>query len=613
MADADVARDYIQSAGEVNDGEGVIAPTEHANASVDDIKKDHNILHTVAITEADEDGRAPTPEEKVTLRHVSAPIPWSSYVVCVVELAERASYYGVSGVFTNFIQRPLPAGGNGAGAPAPGTQASAGALGLGLQTATALVTLFNFLAYVTPMMGGMIADMKLGRLKTLWWGILFGFVGHVLLVIAAIPGVISDGHAIAAFIIGMLILAFATGFIKPCIAPIIADQCPIKTQQVKTLKSGEKVIVDPKVTVETMLHLYYWAVNIGAFFSIATTYSEKRVGFWLAYLTPGIFYLIMPIGLLWVQSRLVLYPPKGAETLDAFKAVKVMWARAGVVTGFKGGDALWDQAKPSVIAKDDSPKAAGLLSRIKWDDKFVDDLRVTVIACKIFLFQPIWALADGGLNSIITNMAGSMTTNGLPNDLLSNFNPISTVVTIPIYNYWLYPTLRKLRFNFSPVRRSYLFGVVIMMISAILQWQVYETSPCGYRATECEVGTGVSPISAWSVLPIYWLQPMGGILISMAYNLTPANMKGLVIAIVFLMSALSSAIVEICSPAFNDPNLIWPFVGIGAANLLAAIANYWFFRDVGAGELDLSNMETQREALTKGDVEAATEKKLAEA
>ena len=62
--------------------------------------------------------------------------------------------------------------------------------------------------------------------------------------------------------------------------------------------------------------------------------------------------------------------------------------------------------------------AALLMSSV---DKFVDDLRVTVIACKIFLFQPIWALADGGLNSIITNMAGSMTTNGLPNDLLSNF------------------------------------------------------------------------------------------------------------------------------------------------------------------------------------------------
>ena len=36
--------------------------------------------------------------------------------------------------------------------------------------------------------------------------------------------------------------------------------------------------------------------------------------------------------------------------------------------------------------------------------------------------------------------------------------------------------------------------MVIMIISAILQWQVYETSPCGYHATECAVGSGVSPI-----------------------------------------------------------------------------------------------------------------------
>lgn len=34
-------------------------------------------------------------------------------------------------------------------------------------------------------------------------------------------------------------------------------------------------------------------------------------------------------------------------------------------------------------------------------------------------------------------------------------------------------------------------------------------------------------------------------------------------AINLFMSALSSAIVEIISPAMTDPNLIWPYVGIG--------------------------------------------------
>lgn len=100
--------------------------------------------------------------------------------------------------------------------------------------------------------------------------------------IAAIPSVINQGHAIAPFILGMISLGFASGFIKPTIAPMIADQSTVKRAAVKTLKSGERVIVDPNATIERMLLLYYWASNLGDFFSIATTYAEKLVGFWLA-------------------------------------------------------------------------------------------------------------------------------------------------------------------------------------------------------------------------------------------------------------------------------------------------------------------------------------------
>lgn len=115
------------------------------------------------------------------------------------------------------------------------------------------------------------------------------------LTIAAIPSVIGAGHAIAPFIISVLVLALATGLIKPCIAPIIADQSPVKIQSIMTLKTGEKVIVDPGTTIQSMLMIYYWAVNVGAFMQVATSYAEKRIGFWLAYLVPGIVYIIMPI------------------------------------------------------------------------------------------------------------------------------------------------------------------------------------------------------------------------------------------------------------------------------------------------------------------------------
>ena len=52
----------------------------------------------------------PTDEERTTLRKVADSIPNVAYWLCCVEFAERASYYGVQTVFSNFIEFPLPAG-----------------------------------------------------------------------------------------------------------------------------------------------------------------------------------------------------------------------------------------------------------------------------------------------------------------------------------------------------------------------------------------------------------------------------------------------------------------------------------------------------------------------
>jgi hypothetical protein len=54
--------------------------------------------------------RSPTDSEKKTLRHVHGTIPWIAFILCIVEFAERASYYGATQVFNNFMQYPLPPG-----------------------------------------------------------------------------------------------------------------------------------------------------------------------------------------------------------------------------------------------------------------------------------------------------------------------------------------------------------------------------------------------------------------------------------------------------------------------------------------------------------------------
>ena len=55
----------------------------------------------------------PTEEELKTLKRVVVPLPYTAYLLCIVEFAERGSYFGCKQVFANFVNNPLPVGGNG--------------------------------------------------------------------------------------------------------------------------------------------------------------------------------------------------------------------------------------------------------------------------------------------------------------------------------------------------------------------------------------------------------------------------------------------------------------------------------------------------------------------
>lgn len=153
----------------------------------------------------------PTPEEASTLRKVADKIPLIAFSLCIVEAAERASYYGAQNVFSNFVQFPLPAGGNGAGAPPRGTQETAGALNMGEQTSTAIVLLFTFLAYVVPVFSGYFADVHIGAFRMIMYGVLLCGVAHIIMICGAIPSLLQSGHAAAPFFISVILLAFGAG------------------------------------------------------------------------------------------------------------------------------------------------------------------------------------------------------------------------------------------------------------------------------------------------------------------------------------------------------------------------------------------------------------------
>lgn len=541
--------------------------------------------------------RVPTEEEALTLRRVLDHLRPAIYSLFIAEFAERASYYSCQGILTNFIQRPLPPGSR-TGAPISNSSSeNAGALNQGLQTANALTLLLQFLAYVIPLYGGYVADTKIGKLKTISIGVAAGFVSHVLFIIAAIPSVIdNEKGALAVTILAIITLAIGTGFIKPNLLPLLMDQYPHSQDVVKVLPSGENVIVDRQKSLERMTLIFYWSINIGAFMQLATSYCARRVGYWLAYFVPIVVYLVIPVVFWWLKTRIAPETIKGSILTNAGRILRVSWERKALVR-IKAGE-FWEWAKPTNMAergriyyntKKQTP--------ITWDDQWVLDIKQTVEACKIFIFFPLYNLADSGIGSVQTSLAGSMKTDGVPNDLFNNFNPLTIIVLIPILDYAVYPLLRKYRIDFKPVYRIF-FGFCLAAASniagAVYQHQVYQTSPCGSYATDC---AETSPISAWRMTSVFILAAASECFANvtayeLAYTRSPPDMKGLVMALFLFTTSISAAISQAVTPALTDPYLVWPQAAIAIAAFVGGVGFLFVFRNLHvkmAEELKIRN------------------------
>lgn len=194
-------------------------------------------------------------------------------MIAFIELAERFSFYGSQVVFTNFIQQPMPPGSR---TGAAGLNGQAGALGMGQQAANGLSTFYSFWCYVTPLFGAYIADAHWGRYKTICISVGIAMLGHILMIISAIPGVIDGKGAIGVFSLSLVIMGIGTGVFKSNISPLIAEQYKRTKLFVTTTKSGERVIVDPALTTASLYMWFYLFINIGALIGqISMSYAEK--------------------------------------------------------------------------------------------------------------------------------------------------------------------------------------------------------------------------------------------------------------------------------------------------------------------------------------------------
>ncbi|THU85978.1 PTR2-domain-containing protein [Dendrothele bispora CBS 962.96] len=544
----------------------------------------------------------PTEEERATLPRVSDALPWSAYMIAVIEMAERFSFYGCSVVFTNFIQQPLPVGSHtGAGGP----DGQSGALGRGQQASTGLTTFYQFWCYITPLLGAYIADAHLGRYNTICIAVVITLIGHILLIVAAVPGVIDKEGAIGAFVVAMIVMGLGTGLFKSNISPLVAEQYRCTKLFIRTIKNGERVIVDPAMTIARVYLYFYLFINVGALIGqITMTYAEKYVGFWLAFTLPTIVFLLCPI-VLWVgRNRYIRTPPTGSVLATAMQlwafAMKGRWSISPVTTVKRmRADDFWENVKPSQLERQGRAKP----SWMHFDDQWVDEVNRGFKACAVFLWFPIYWLTYNQLNNNLTSQAATMSTHGLPNDVLSNLDPLALIIFIPIFDFFIYPTFRRAGFPFTALKKicaGFFTGAAAMIWAAVVQHYIYKTNPCGNFAATCEDADQnplVSPLNVWIQTGSYVLIAFSEIFASItgleyAFTKAPKNMRSLVMAVFLFMSAIASALGEAFVSLSIDPLLVWNYGTMAVIAFIGGILFWLSTYKLDRKEDELNNLAT---------------------
>ncbi|KAH6913719.1 peptide transporter PTR2B, partial [Coprinopsis sp. MPI-PUGE-AT-0042] len=543
-----------------------------------------------------------THHEFETLRHVSDRFPIATWMIVVVEFAERWTYYGTANLFNNYIRQRLPNNsttGAVVGDAETRARGIAGALGKGQQTSFAIRTFNTFLVYCTPWLGAIIADTMWGRYKTILVFSVVCLAGHVVLVGGSSPGALQNTNlAMGLLIVSIVIIGIGAGCIKSNVAPMVAEQYTGKMRK-QTLKSGEVVIVSPDVTIQSIYLWFYAAINFGSCGAISAAFLAKDHGFWVAWLVPTGIFLLVPFVLMAGKKRYVMTPPRGSILLETLRCIRLSLGPAwsfNPIRTYKNcqKEEFWTPSKPSTYG-DNVP------SSITWDDTFVGEVARTVKACQVFLFMPFFWLCYSQVDGNLGTTAAGMQLNGTPNDLIQNLNPVGIIVMVPLFDFVIYPFLRRKGIDFTPVKRIYtgfLVAGLAMVYASVLQAYIAKRSPCAgvVPPSECENADGEpdpAPINVWIVAGPYIMVGMAEIFASItsneyAFTKAPVRMKSVVTAFSQFQNAISSILNFALVEVNTEQKFVWLYGSFAVVSWIIGTIFFLIFRRYDKKEHDLN-------------------------
>ena len=195
-------------------------------------------------------GAVPLRDGRTMLGH-----PIGLFVLFAVEMWERFSYYGMRGLLVLYLIRATTGDANGFN---PGR-------GWSKAEASTLYGWYTGLAYLFPILGGIIADKLIGTHRSMLVGGLLIAAGHIVLGISGMGDMGSTAFGMSVFITGLSLIVLGTGHFKPSVS-VMVGQLYGPT--------------DPRR--DGAFTIFYMGINLGAFLCafVCGTLGEKVGWHW---------------------------------------------------------------------------------------------------------------------------------------------------------------------------------------------------------------------------------------------------------------------------------------------------------------------------------------------
>jgi POT family proton-dependent oligopeptide transporter len=440
--------------------------------------------------------------------------PKALFALFMVELWERFSYYGMRAILVLYMTSSLLKGG----------------FEFDDATAYGIYGAYGALVYLTPILGGYLADKMMGFRKAIIWGSLLMAAGQFTLFL-------NDQTF---FYIGLALLVVGNGFFKPNISSMIGKFYP----------AG-----DPRR--DSAFTIFYMGINIGAFLTPLTCGAIGEIEGWqYGFLTAGIGMLVGWLIFIWAQ-RGGWYEQNGLVPADA--GTTKIWGMSATIFPYVITVILvpiaWLLIKQNDVV--DILLAifgTGMLLYLLWSARAYErpqQQRIWVIVILLLFVTVFWTffeLAGSAMNlfterNVNKNFMGAE----LTTTFFQSVNPLFIMVFAPVFS-WLWI---KLANSGKEPAAPYKFAAGLILLGV------------GFLVLNLGKASAVAGlVPAFFLIMLYLMHTLGELAISpvglsLVTKLAPEKIVGFLMGIWFLSSSIAhQAGKHIAKYTAVDPSIV---------------------------------------------------------